>query len=504
MPTKKQLEAIIEGLGFDSNTPLEDYVKIGSFLFPKTSPVTLKWEGEYGEFKRDDSWYFDENGDAMREVLEVWGIDYDPEYLGEFVEYGGTHWEDTRTGIQAKISQSWDSLDALMSECDPDDIGLADRMMLTLPMGTVAITDLTFERSWTVDKTERQARLLSLRLGEELAEVFTSLTLTSTKKVGSKGIKELIAQVPDGVSIEDAERVLSSVEVTSSAQTQWDAHVASIEAERQKVEAERQKVKAEERAERDRLFEGSLREFGSGSGKHAMMLIPKGDFMMGALEDDGDAWDSEKPRHKVTLTRDFLIGKYPVTQALWESVMGSNPSRFKGASRPVEKVSWFDVVAFCNKLSELEGLEPAYSINGKNVTCNWDAKGYRLPTEAEWEYSARGGEYHKYAGSDNVDEVAWYDDNSEGETHPVGQKKPNGFGLYDMSGNVYEWVWDWYGDYSGQKGTDLVGADSGSYRVYRGGCWYGRARDARVSRRNGGDPTCRAGNLGFRLSRITP
>ncbi len=493
MPTKKQLEAIIEGLGFDPSTPLEDYVKIGSFLFPKTSAVTLNWEGEYGEFKRDDSWYFDENGDEMRERLEAWGLTYDPEYLGEFVEYGGTHWEDTRTGIQAKISQSWGSLDALMSECDPDDISLADAMMLTLPMGTVSITDLRFERSWTVDKTARQARLLSLRLGEELAEVFTSLTLMSTKKVGSKGIKELIAQVPDDVSIEDAERVLSSVEVTASAQTQWNAHVAQSEL----LEAER-----------DRLFEESLREFGSGASKHAMMLIPKGDFVMGALEDDGDAYGSEKPRHKVPLTRDFLMGKYPVTQALWNSVMGSNPSKFKGANRPVEKVSWFDVVEFCNKLSKREGLEPVYTINGKNVKCKWNAKGYRLPTEAEWEYSARGGQSYKYAGSNNVDEVAWYRDNSDTgngrQTHPVGQKKPNGFGLYDMSGNVWEWVWDWKGSYSFLPTVDPRGPTGGSSRVGRGGCWIYNARRVRVSYRDDRVPTDTGYALGFRLARNSP
>ena len=166
--------------------------------------------------------------------------------------------------------------------------------------------------------------------------------------------------------------------------------------------------------------------FGSGNGRHEMVVIPKGEFTMGALENDGDAYGSEKPRHKVTLTRDFLMGKYPVTQALWESVMGSNPSNWCwGANRPVEKVSWFDVVEFCNKLSKREGLEPAYTINGENVTCNWSAKGYRLPTEAEWEYSARSGQRFKYSGSDNVDEVAWYDGNSGG--------------MFD--GEETEWLW---------------------------------------------------------------
>jgi len=266
--------------------------------------------------------------------------------------------------------------------------------------------------------------------------------------------------------------------------------------------------------------------FGSGKGRHEMVVIPKGEFMMGALENDEDAWDSEKPRHKVTLTRDFLMGKYPVTQALWESVMGSNPSKFKGANRPVEKVSWLDVVAFCNKLSEREGLEPVYSglagyqvghkfgdedwfgtsekgeALSKKISVSATANGYRLPTEAEWEYSARANQSFKYAGSNNVDEVAWYDDNSGDETHPVGQKKPNGFGLYDMSGNVWEWVWDIYGDYSSGSQTDPTGTDSGPVRVLRGGCWRYFAGSTRVSNRGRIDHARRDGILGFRLSRF--
>jgi formylglycine-generating enzyme required for sulfatase activity len=238
-----------------------------------------------------------------------------------------------------------------------------------------------------------------------------------------------------------------------------------------------------------------------------MVRVPAGDFMMGALEDDEDAYNQEKPHHKVTLTRDFFMGRYSVTQALWESVMGSNPSESKGANRPVEQVSWFDCVTFCNKLSEQEGLKPAYEINGENVTCDWTANGYRLPTEAEWEYSARGGEYHKYAGSDNVDEVAWYDGNSGYETHIVGQKKLNGFGLYDMSGNVWDWVWDLYGQYSSESQQDSVenptGDLTGSLRVYRGGSWRDSLRDVRTSNRNYNNPTYRRSRIGLRLCRFT-
>ena len=141
-----------------------------------------------------------------------------------------------------------------------------------------------------------------------------------------------------------------------------------------------------------------------------------------------------------------------------------------------------------------------YERNGDEVKMNLEANGYRLPTEAEWEYAARGGENYIYSGSNNVDEVAWYCDNSS-ETHPVGQKKANGFGLYDMSGNVYEWVWDWYGDYPSGSQTDPLGSPSGSDRVLRGGGWSYSPKSVRVSNRYDDDPTYRRINCGFRLGR---
>ena len=184
------------------------------------------------------------------------------------------------------------------------------------------------------------------------------------------------------------------------------------------------------------------------------VLIPEGSYMMGS----NDGYDDEKPVHQVKISRPFYLGKYPVTQAQWQTVMGNNPSHFKGASRPVEQVSWNEVQEFITKLNELEGCEGCY----------------RLPTEAEWEYAARAGTTTAYSFGDDVGQLgnyAWYGDNSNGETHSVGEKGANLWGLYDMHGNVWEWVQDWYGNYPEGPLTDPTGPESGSYRVVRGGSW---------------------------------
>ena len=193
-----------------------------------------------------------------------------------------------------------------------------------------------------------------------------------------------------------------------------------------------------------------------------MVYVSGGTFTMGATSEQGsDAYDGEKPVHSVTLSS-FYICKYEVTQALWKAVMGSNPSNWKGDDLPVETVSWDDCQTFIRKLNALTG------------------KNFRLPTEAEWEFAARGGNNsrgYKYAGSNNIETVAWYDGNSGNKTHVVGTKSPNELGLYDMSGNVWEWCQDRYGSYSGASQTNPTGASSGSNRVLRGGCcgrsaWY--------------------------------
>ena len=184
--------------------------------------------------------------------------------------------------------------------------------------------------------------------------------------------------------------------------------------------------------------------------------------------------------------KDFLMMKTEVTQKQWQTVMESNPSYFKGDSLPVENVSWIDAVVFCNKLSKKVGLEPAYSINGENVEWNRNANGYRLPTVEEWQYAAKGGENYKYSGSDNLDEVGWYDGNSGSKTHPVAQKKPNGYGLCDMSGNVWEWCWGSYGSEN---------------RYNCGGSWDYYATGCEVGLRSWDDANRRIYNVGFRIVR---
>jgi sulfatase modifying factor 1 len=230
-----------------------------------------------------------------------------------------------------------------------------------------------------------------------------------------------------------------------------------------------------------------------------MISVEGGTFEMGS----GDGQSDEKPVHEVTV-ESFMIGKYEVSQQLWESVMGSKPSNFKGNGRPVETVSWYDVVEFCNKLSENEGLQKAYSGSGANVTCDFNSNGYRLPTEAEWEYAARGGKKSKgytYSGSNDIDAVSWYTNNSGSTSHDVGTKQPNELGIFDMSGNVWEWCWDWYGDYTSTSQTNPKGANAGSFRVNRGGSWSFSAGYCRVAGRGGNYPEYRFDDLGFRLVR---
>ena len=209
-----------------------------------------------------------------------------------------------------------------------------------------------------------------------------------------------------------------------------------------------------------------------------MVYVSGGTFIMG-----GDESSDQTPTHSVTLSS-YYICKYEVTQALWRAVMGSNPSKFKGDNLPVEQVSWNDCQTFINRLN---------SYTGRN---------FRLPTEAEWEFAARGGNYsrrYKYSGSNYIGDVAWYTDNSGNRTHPVGTKQANELGLYDMSGNVWEWCSDWYGSYSSYSQSNPTGATSGFGRVERGGNWCGLARYCCSSHRSYYAPGNSFDDLGLRL-----
>ncbi len=276
-------------------------------------------------------------------------------------------------------------------------------------------------------------------------------------------------------------------------------------------------------------------------------------FSMGAPDKETDAYPTERPSHTVRISKAFHLGVYEVTQGQYQTVTGGNPSRFcstgggkelvTGISTdrlPVECVSWLDAVGFCNTLSTREGLEPFYRIAGETVTIpSWDGKGFRLPNEAEWEYACRAGTQTKWSYGDEYSPPIWHDyswqaDNSGRElwdaeeyfhhsakgdwtnyfkelarrgcrTHPVGEKRPNAFGLYDMHGNVAEWCWDWFGRDAYQRGyqENPTGPVSGASRVFRGGKWSGSPWDDRSTFRSAFElpPTAPHRDIGFRLAR---
>ena len=223
-----------------------------------------------------------------------------------------------------------------------------------------------------------------------------------------------------------------------------------------------------------------------------MVKVEAGTFMMGAtkeMRDPNVSLLNEEPVHQVTLTNDYYIGKYEVTQALWQAVMGSNPSKYKGDNLPVEMVSWNDCKEFISKLNSMTGRK------------------FRLPTEAEWEYAARGGKKsrgYQYSGSNNISDVAWYSGNcgniSVINTHPVGKKQANELGIYDMTGNVWEWCQDMYGYYSLSTQKNPTGSTGGNKRVTRGGSWFNTRESCRTSDRVDSSPDRHFEGLGLRLA----
>jgi formylglycine-generating enzyme required for sulfatase activity len=239
-----------------------------------------------------------------------------------------------------------------------------------------------------------------------------------------------------------------------------------------------------------------------------MVWIEPSDFLMGSPEDEPQRSEHET-QHRVTLTKGFWLGKYPVTQREWQELMEHDPSNFvtgkmlkkwgwftasvvmpDSASCPVEQVSWINCWAYGERLTEIERA-------AKRLP---DGLAYALPTEAQWEYACRAGSIRPYAGTGNLDKMGWYDGNSSGRTHPVGEKEPNAWGLYDMHGNVWEWCADWSGAYDSDMTVDPIGPASGTHYILRGGGWVGIARDCRSARRLNGMPLYRSPFIGFRLA----
>ncbi len=256
-------------------------------------------------------------------------------------------------------------------------------------------------------------------------------------------------------------------------------------------------------------------------GQIKLKRIPAGTFLMGSPEDDTDAHSDEKPQHRVRIRKPFYLGVCEISQAQYQAAMGNNPSQFSsywvgkdeidGQSTdqyPVENVTWLDAVEFCNKLSEMEGLKPFYEINWEAVrVLDWNGPGYRLPTEAEWEYACRANARTplRYSFGDNagsLGEFAWYSENSGSATHPVAEKRPNAFGLFDMHGNVWEWCWDCYreGYYEESTEEDPRWPAAASPRVIRGGSWSSGPRECRSAFRGGLVPAVRGSDLGFRVA----
>jgi formylglycine-generating enzyme required for sulfatase activity len=228
------------------------------------------------------------------------------------------------------------------------------------------------------------------------------------------------------------------------------------------------------------------------SGMKLVLILP-GTFTMGSPEEENrrKRWETQ---HQVSISNWYYLGRYEVTQGQYEEVMGNNPSKFKGAKNPVETVSWEDAVSFCTKLSEVPEEKAAGRV-------------YRLPTEAEWEYACRAGSTTAFGSGDSaesLEEFAWFGENPEDKHHPVGEKKPNRWGLYDMHGNVFEWCHDLFASYPTGAATDPQGHSGGSLRTYRGGSWFGVADGCRSASRNWYEASFRSSYIGFRVALTLP
>ena len=237
-----------------------------------------------------------------------------------------------------------------------------------------------------------------------------------------------------------------------------------------------------------------------------MVRIPGGVFRMGSPADEAGRFDDEGPVHEVRVSA-FTMMRVPVTRRLYLSIMQPETSLSEADEHPMTRVSWFAAAQFCNRLSQHQGLSPCYQIDGTNVQWEQGATGYRLPTEAEWEYACRAGTQSRFSFGDDerwLERYAWYAANSGGSVQAVGCKVPNPWGLYDMHGNVWEWCGDWYGRYDVHPQTNPTGPLAGRWRVIRGGSFFNPPEFLRSARRVRDPPEDQGGDLGFRCVRVPP
>ena len=337
----------------------------------------------------------------------------------------------------------------------------------------------------SADGYDSQSETIELKRGENLRKTWSLEQQTG-------GLQFMIDPVDAKVSLKRGSQTVETwtglkiLKNLAVGTYQITAEMNGFETKTQTVTITKDKTQAVElKLEKSKAISATGKTYTNSIGME-FVLIPSGTFKMGSSNGESD----EKPIHSVTISEAFYMGKYEVTQKEWKAVMGDNPSRFKGDKLPVEQVSWNDIQEFIKKLNQKEG-----------------GTKYRLPTEAEWEYAARAGSNSKWSFGDNESQLgdyAWYGSNSNSQTHPVGQKKPNKYGLYDVHGNVWEWVQDWYDSnyYSSSPKTDSKGPSSGSYRVFRGGSWDYSAVSARSAYRYITGPVSRRGIIGFRLVRL--
>jgi len=370
--------------------------------------------------------------------------------------------------------------------------------------------DVTAGSTYTINDIQTGVRVLSIsgttNWTEKVMVIAGQITRITAEKIITTGTLSLSTQVSGKLYIDDIYRqTLKAGENISLNDMSEGTHVAKINDPLTAKEIWKESFNINIGKTVNLTAQGTVTEVapastgGSGSSytetasglNIEMVFVQGGPFTMGCTSEQGsDCYDDEKSAHSVTVSN-FYIGKYEVTQAQWRAVMGasatlSSPSNFKNCDEcPVEQVSWNDIQEFLKKLNAKTG------------------KTYRLPTEAEWEYAARGGSKsrgYKYSGSNDLGSVAWYAENSNSKTHPVGQKSPNELGIYDMSGNVWEWCSDWYGSYSSYNQNNPTGANTGSARVFRGGSWDGSARYCPSASRYCSSPGSRRNLIGFRLA----